>query len=109
MCKRYFVTFEVNSYHPISFIRFNIINPTIGISTITKNQRTVSPDKLRKELDIQGLKNTSVKYVDIHNYIGRNPDSLKAKLLNVYKKVSNLLPYKCRFNLFIMKASKPSN
>ncbi len=106
VCKRYFVTFEVNSYDPISFIRFNIVNPTIGISTITKNQRTVSPDKLRNELCKLGLKNSSIKYVDVHNYTGRNPDSIKAKMLNVYKKVSNLLPYKCRFNLFIMKATK---
>lgn len=104
--KSHFVTFEVNSFHPISFIRFDIINPTIGISSISKNQRTVSPDKLTSELCELGFKDISVKYVDIHNYTGRDPNSLKAKLLNLYGMFSKLLPYKCRFNLFIMKAAK---
>lgn len=106
VCKSYFVTFEVNSYHPLSFIRFDIINPTIGIRNISKNQRTVSPDKLTSELDKLGFKNNNVKYVDIHHYTGRNPDSIKAKMLKAYRMFSDLLPYKYRFNLFIMKATK---
>lgn len=110
VCKNYFVTFEVNSYDPISFLRFNIINPTIGIHNITKNQRTVSPVKLEKEMSSLGFTDITTKYVDVHHNVGRYPDSFEARALGFYRKAASIfLPYKCRFNKFIMKARRGGN
>jgi SAM-dependent methyltransferase len=104
--KKYFVTFEVNTYDPISFIRFNIINPTIGIHNITKNQRTVSPDKLKKDLERLGFGDFAIKFVDIHHHIGRNPRGIHAKILKTYSKLMKLMPEKFNSNKFILKCSK---
>ncbi len=106
VCKKYFLAFEVNAYDPLSFLRFDIINPTIGIHNITKNQRTVSPVKLEKELRCLGFNDILVRYADIHHNIGRYPRSFLVRMLNIYKKTTNILPYKCRFNKFIMKCKK---
>lgn len=106
VCRKHFVTFEVNSYDLISFIRFNIINPTIGIPNITKNQRTVSPIKLEKELRNLGFSSIDIKYEDVHHNIGRYPDSKEAKMLSLYKKTTRFLPLRYQCNKFIMKGRK---
>lgn len=108
VCKRFLVAFEVNSYDPISFVRFNILNPTIGISNITKNQRTVSPKKLQEGLGRLGFKDFVFKFVDVHHFIGRYPESPKARALKIYSEILKIMPYKCRFNKFMMKCRKNS-
>lgn len=105
--KKYFVTFEVNAYDPISFLRFDIINPTIGIHNITKNQRTVSPDKLRTDLGKLGFDDFKIKFVDVHHNIGRYPKSLKTRLLKTYGNFMQVMPGKFRNNKFILKCAKP--
>ena len=103
------MAFEVNSYDPISFFRFNILNPTIGIHNITKNQRTVSPVKLERELRKLGFMDFALRFVDVHHYIGRYPNSLVSKCIFLYRKASKLMPYKCRHNKFMIKCKKVSN
>lgn len=104
--KKYFVAFEVNAYDVISFIRFDIINPTLGIRSITKNQRTVSPTKLERELIGLGYNEIRVEYVDIHESIGKYPTSLKAKLFRGYNVIMHLMPFRFRFNKFILIGQK---
>lgn len=104
--KKYFVTFEVNSLDPISFIRFDIINPIIGIKNITKNQRTVSPIKLKKELKKLGFDYINTKFIDVHYNIGANPNSIKSLIINTLKYFNILLPYKSRYNKFVLKCKK---
>lgn len=106
VAKKYFVTFEVNSYDPISFFRFNIINPTIGIHNITKNQRTVSPHKLESDLRKLGFNDFEIKFVDVHHHIGRDPKGLKARTLKMYGKLMQVMPGKFRSNKFLLKCTK---
>jgi SAM-dependent methyltransferase len=106
VCRKYMVAFEVNSYDPISFVRFNILNPTIGIHNITKNQRTVSPVRLQKDLTRLGFNNFAFEFVDVHHHIGRYPDSFKSTLLKYYQKLNMVLPSKCHANKFMMKCQK---
>lgn len=106
VCKSYLVAFEVNSYDPISFFRFNILNPTIGIHNITKNQRTVSPVKLKRDLSRLGYGDFEFKFVDIHHHVGRYPNSVTSRCLRAYKHIGKFMPYKCRFNKFMMKCRK---
>jgi len=107
VCKKYFVTFEVNSFDPISFVRFNILNPTIGIHNISKNQRTVNPTKLEKQLGTYGFTDFSTRFVDVHHYVGRRPESFRSKMILAYQKYGFFLPRKSRYNKFLMKCRKP--
>ena len=106
VCDRHFVTFEVNAYDPISFLRFNVINPTIGIKNITKNQRTVPPDKLQRELRRAGFADFSMQYVDVHHHLGRYPKSPTAKVLRAYSGLMQFMPERFRSNKFMLKARK---
>ena len=106
VCKSCLVALEVNSYDLISFFRFNILNPTIGIHNITRNQRTVSPVKLESDLRLLGFSNFEFNYIDVHHNIGRYPNNLKSKMLYGYKVLTKFLPYRFRFNKFMMKCKK---
>ena len=64
--KKYFIAFEVNALDPISFVRFNVVNPVFGIKNISKNQRALFPNKLGKILSENGFREIKVKYEDIH-------------------------------------------
>lgn len=104
--KTHVVTFEVNSYDPISFLRFNILNPTLGMSNITKNQRTVSPTELERRLKDLGFSDFQFKFVDVHHNLGRYPNRLSSKMIRAFQTFSKVLPYRCRFNKFLMKCKK---
>ena len=104
--RRYIVAFEVNAYDPISFLRFNIINPTIGISKITRNQRAISPAGLKRSLQELGYEDFKLEYGDVHHYIGRSPNSSIAKILSAYQTAAKFLPAKYICNKFLMKAIK---
>ena len=106
VCKSYMFAFEVNSYEPTSFILFTILNPTIGIHGITKNQRTVSPFKLKKALSGLGFGESKIKYLDIRHNLGREPDGLVGKLLQAYQKCLTPLPELFRSNKFLLKCKK---
>ncbi|MCI0564892.1 MAG: methyltransferase domain-containing protein [Nitrososphaera sp.] len=106
ICKSYLIAYEVNSHDPMSYVRFNILNPTVGIKSITKNQRTVSPVKLERTLREFGFRDFTFKFVDVHDSIGRNPGGIKAKLIKLYRKTTAFLPPKCQYNLFIMKCKR---
>ena len=104
--KGYFVAFEVNALDPISFVRFNIVNPTIGISNISKNQRALFPGRITRMLEDNGFSDVSIKYEDMHDYVGRRPDSLKARMILAYQKAMKLFPDKYSQNKFLLRAEK---
>jgi len=106
VCRSHFIAFEVNAYDPVSFLRFDVINPTIGIPSITRNQRTVSPFRLAKELEQAGFATIRYEFLDVHHYLGRYPQSLKAKILKLLKGITQLLPVQYRNNKFMLKASR---
>jgi|GEM_PF-3520354 len=106
VCRRHFIAFEVNAYDPVSYFRFDIVNPIIGVPHITKNQRTVSPFRLAKQLSAMSFDNISFEFLDVHHYLGRYPHSLKAKILKTIKQTTNVLPVQYRNNKFMLKASR---
>ena len=107
VCKSHVIAFEVNSYDPISFVRFNILNPTVGIDNITKNQRTVSPAKLKKSLQQLGFDDFQLKYVDVHHYIGREPHSFRGTVLRAYQALLRPFPAMFRSNKFLLQCKRP--
>lgn len=104
--KKCFVAFEVNGYDPMSFFRFNIINPTIGIWNISKNQRALFPNDIIGLLKRNGFKEFAVQYEDMHDYLGKAPDSAKARIIRAYQAGMRLLPSKFSKNKFLLSAMK---
>jgi ubiquinone/menaquinone biosynthesis C-methylase UbiE/uncharacterized protein YbaR (Trm112 family) len=104
--RRGFVAFEVNGYDPMSFWRFNIVNPTIGFSNISKNQRALFPNTIIGHLRNNGFKEFVVRYEDMHDYLGKAPDSAKARIILAYQKFMRLFPEKYSKNKFLLSATK---
>jgi ubiquinone/menaquinone biosynthesis C-methylase UbiE len=102
--KKYFIAFEVNALDPISYVRFNVLNPLFGVKNISKNQRALFPGELRNMLIKNGFKDIKIKYEDIHDYLGKEPDSAKAKMILAYQKVMKLFPDKFSQNKFLLSA-----
>lgn len=104
--RKYFIAFEVNALDILSFFRFNILNPLFGISTISKNQRAVFPAKLSNILRELGWTHMSIKYTDIHDYIGKTPYSVNAKIIRLYQKLMRPFPERYANNKFLIFSSK---
>jgi ubiquinone/menaquinone biosynthesis C-methylase UbiE len=106
--KKHFIAFEVSALDPISFVRFNVINPTVGISNISKNQRALFPGRLEKTLKQYGFEKFVTRYDDMHEYFGRRPDSAKARMLRAYQTVMKIFPAKYSQNKFMLRGTKPA-
>lgn len=104
--KKHFVAFEVNGLEPISFFRFNVLNPTIGVRNISKNQRALMPKDLEKALVRNGFLKSVIQYEDIHHYTGTAPGSMQSKMIESYRKVMRMLPEQYSKNKFLMLASR---
>ena len=104
--KKHFVAFEVNGYDLISYFRFNVLNPTIGVRNISKNQRALMPNHLENALVRNGFSKAVIQYEDVHHYIGTVPDSLKSKMIQSYRKIMKLFPERYSQNKFFLLASK---
>lgn len=104
--RKYFVAFEVNALDPISFIRFNVLNPAFGIKNISKNQRALFPKNLKKILEKNGFKDIHIKYEDIHDYLGKAPESMKSKMILAYQQFMKLFPERYSQNKFLLRATK---
>ena len=104
--QKYFIVFEVNALDSISFVRFNLINPVFGIKNISKNQRALFPTKLGNILSEEGFKDINVKYEDVHEYLGKAPNSIKAKIILLYQKIMKAFPEKYSKNKFLLSARK---
>jgi SAM-dependent methyltransferase len=104
--KRSFVAFEVNAWDPMSFFRFNIVNPTVGYWNISKNQRALFPERLNETLERHGFREFVVKYEDMHDNIGKAPHGLKSKVIRAYQTAMGVMPEKFSSNKFLLRATK---
>ena len=104
--KRCFVAFEVNAFDPISFLRFNVINPTFGYWNISRNQRALFPGRIETLLQHNGFKDFVVKYEDMHDNVGKRPDSVRARVILAYQQLMKLFPEKFSQNKFLLRAAR---
>jgi SAM-dependent methyltransferase len=100
--KTYFVAFEVNGFDPMSFFRFNIVNPIVGIWNISKNQRVLFPKKVIGHLERNGFSEFVTQYEDMHDYLGKAPNSGKARMIRAYQAAMRLFPEKYSKNKFLL-------
>lgn len=104
--KRYFVAFEVNALDPMTYFRFNILNPLFGLKNISANQRAIFPESLKSVLLQNGFRTTNIKYEDMHDYLGKAPESKEAKILSAYQKIMKLFPERYSANKFLLRAER---
>jgi ubiquinone/menaquinone biosynthesis C-methylase UbiE/uncharacterized protein YbaR (Trm112 family) len=104
--KRCFIAFEVNAWDPMSFFRFNIVNPTMGYWNISKNQRALFPEKIGAILAQNGFRDLVVKYEDMHDNLGKAPHGMKSKIIRAYQTTLRVLPAKYSSNKFLLRASR---
>lgn len=104
--KRCFVAFEVNALDPMTYFRFNVLNPLFGLQNISSNQRAIFPERLKRVLLQNGFRTTSIKYEDMHEYLGKAPDSTEAKIIASYQMIMKLFPKRYSSNKFLLRAER---
>ena len=104
--KKHFVAFEVNAWDMFSFTRFNLLNPMFGVEKITKNQRALFPGVLSQKLRENGFDGVEIRYEDMHDSLGKFPQSLKSKLIRTYQIAMGILPEKFSKNKFLLRARR---
>lgn len=103
VAKRRLVTFEPNSGNFLTWFAFNIVNQVVGLSTTTKNQRSLAPKTVRRAFEPLGFKRFEVHYVD------RGwSDSAGSLARRTYRWLTSFLPERFRANKFIMTAELTS-
>jgi len=107
--RKHFIAFEVNAWDPMTYVRFNVLNPTIGYESISKNQRALFPETIVKILVRNGFSpDVDVRYESMHDNIGKAPDSLKSAAIRAYHGALGMLPAKFSANKFLLRATKTS-
>lgn len=99
VAKRRVVTFEPNSGNFLTWLAFNVINQIWGLSTTTKNQRSLNPRSVRKVFERLGFRRFSVHYVD------RGwSDAAGSVARRAYRAATSFLPERFRANKFLLTA-----
>lgn len=101
--RRRVVAFEPNSGNFLTWLAFNVVNQLWGLSTTTKNQRSLNPRRVKRVLEPLGFRQFSVHYVDR----GWN-DAAGSVARRVYRAVTKFLPERFRANKFLMIAELAS-
>jgi SAM-dependent methyltransferase len=92
-------TFEANSGNFLTWLAFNVVNPIWGLKTTTKNQRALSPEKVRNAFESLGFQRFALHFVDR----GWN-DRAGSVLRSAYRRFTAVLPQRFRANKFLMTA-----
>lgn len=97
--RRRLVAFEPNAQNPLSWAAFNVVNPIFGLSTTTKNQRSLWPRRL-----IRVFRKANFTPAELH-YIHRpwkDAKGLFSLIRRLYSALNDLLPLRFRANKFLV-------
>jgi ubiquinone/menaquinone biosynthesis C-methylase UbiE len=97
--RRRVVTFEPNSGNFLTWLAFNVINQIWGLSTTTKNQRSLNPRRVRQLFEQLGFRSFSVHFMDR----GWN-DTAGSLARRAYRAITHFLPERFRANKFLLTA-----
>ncbi len=102
VAKRYLFALEPNAFEPMTFLKFNVLNPLVKPSFMTPNQRALFPGKVETIFENRGFSRSDFSWVDIHvPYKG-----IVRIITNAYTRVMRFLPRKNKCNKFIMCCTK---
>ena len=97
--RRRLIAFEPNAQNPLSWLAFNVINPTVGLSTTTKNQRSLMPGKLVRTFKAVGFQSSEIHF--IHRPWKDTQGGL-AFVRRVFEILTSWLPLKFKANKFMV-------
>lgn len=93
---------EPNACEPVTNLLFNFLNPCIGVSTLTKNQRAIYPRLFQRLFQERGFNKVQFYYLDIHH----RKQGFLGNILKIYRKVTFFLPDKFKSNKFAFEARR---
>ena len=93
------IALEPNAHNFLSWFAFNVVNPVVGISSTTKNQRALFPKRLNRRMEQSGFQMTDVRY--IHRPWNADSGSL-GLVRRLHDSVVALLPMRYRANKFLV-------
>ena len=100
--KRYLFALETNGLEPMTFMKFNVINPIVHPRCMTPNQRALFPKRIQRMFSNAGFSRFEFSWIDIHVPYG----GIVAWLTKAYMLVTSFLPARHRTNKFVMACAK---
>nr|MBI3613028.1 class I SAM-dependent methyltransferase [Nitrospirota bacterium] len=102
--KSHLFALETNAWEPMTFFKFNVVNPLFKPGFMSPNQRALFPGEMRAIFERLGYSNFEFSWIDIHvPYKG-----LIGLLTKVLTVLTAVLPVKHRCNKFVMSCRKKS-
>jgi len=100
--KAHLFALETNAWEPMTFFKFNIVNPLFKPSFMTPNQRALFPWKVKQLFEKQGFSSFEFSWIDAHVPYG----GIVERLTKTYTGLVAMFPDKFRCNKFIMSCRK---
>lgn len=94
---------EPNAGNILSWFAFNVVNVVWGLSTTTRNQRSLFPGRLNRRMALAGFTPTLVRYV--HRPWQDDSGSLSI-IRKTYDSVARMLPERFQANKFLVVYKK---
>jgi hypothetical protein len=90
---------EANAHNFLSWLAFNVLNPIVGLSTTTKNQRALYPKRLHERMSRAGFKVDTFKYV---HRAWQDDKRAFGLVRGVYDGIARRLPERYQANKFLV-------
>jgi ubiquinone/menaquinone biosynthesis C-methylase UbiE len=96
--KAHLFALETNAWEPVTFFKFNVVNPLFKLGFMTPNQRALFPSAVQSTFERQGFSDFEFSWIDIHvPYRG-----IIGLLTKAYASLLRVFPAKVRCNKFVM-------
>lgn len=97
--RRRLIAMEANANNMLSWFAFNVVNPLVGLSTTTKNQRALFPERLHKRMARAGFRPEAFRYV----HRAWQDDKRSFGLVRgIYDSIARRLPERFQANKFLV-------
>jgi SAM-dependent methyltransferase len=97
------VALEPNAHNVLSWVAFNVVNPLVGLSTTTRNQRALFPNRLNRRMARAGFRAVMVRFI---HRAWRDDKGAFSLVRRLYDRVAALLPPRFRANKFLVVYEK---
>lgn len=93
------IAMEPNAQNLLSWFAFNIVNPVWGLSTTTRNQRALFPNRLNRRMQRAGFQPVMFRYV---HRAWQDDKRAFGIVRRVYDGITRFLPERYRANKFLV-------
>lgn len=97
------IAMEPNAHNLLSWFAFNVINPIWGLSTTTRNQRALFPDRLKRRMMRAGFHQNGFRYA---HRAWQDDKRAFGMIRSMYDGIARMLPEKFQANKFLVTYEK---